>query len=125
MLARYTWVVLRRLSGSSKKFKGNIVVGVHNIGSQSSSYLLSLVTKSAFSDGPYDFHETSTGHRASLQIPRLVRNGEQAIDTIHLIGEQPDVVTNSLLQNFVLRVLGKKQLAPAEDGTIPDGDVQP
>ncbi|KAG8911556.1 Condensin complex subunit [Tulasnella sp. 418] len=93
MLARYTWVALWRLSGSSKKFKGNIV-------------------------------ETSRGHQASLQIPRMVRNGEQAIDTIYLLGEQPDVVANSLLQNFALRMLGKKQSAPAEDGTSSDGDVQ-
>ncbi|KAG8959409.1 Condensin complex subunit [Tulasnella sp. 419] len=54
----------------------------------------------------------------------MVRNGEQAIDTIYLLGEQPDVVTNSLLQNFALRMLGKKQSAPAEDGTSSDGDVQ-
>ncbi|KAG8948308.1 Condensin complex subunit, partial [Tulasnella sp. 419] len=107
VLARYTCVALQRLSGSSKKVKG------------------SLTDKNL--RFPMD-HTIFRKLQEAIEHPCKSRDwfgmAEQAINTIYLLGEQPDVVTNSLVQNFALRAFGKKQSASAEDGTTSDGDVQ-
>jgi condensin complex subunit 1 len=49
---------------------------------------------------------------------------EQAVNTIYLLGEQPDTLCNDLLKNFTNRVFSQQKPAQNEDFPAEDDTVQ-
>lgn len=105
VLARYTCVALQRVSGSHKKVKG------------------SLEDKSTRL--PMD-NLVFTRLRDAIEYPSASKEwfgmAEQAINTIYLLGEQPDILCTDLIKTFTKRVFAAQpQPKPQQQA---DSDVE-
>ncbi|ORY31954.1 non-SMC mitotic condensation complex subunit 1-domain-containing protein [Naematelia encephala] len=101
VLARYTCIALQRLGGSAKKVKGSLADKTMRL--------------------PMD-------NPIFIKLQEMVENApksaqwfgmaEQAINTIYLLGEQPDSLCSDLIKNLTARVFDK----PSSSTLPPTGD---
>ncbi|KAG8973254.1 Condensin complex subunit [Tulasnella sp. 425] len=100
VLARYTCIALQRLGGSTKKVKG------------------SLTDKSI--RFPME-HPLFRKLQDAIEHPSHSMDwfgmAEQAVNTIYLLGEQPDSLCTTLLRDFTLRAFNPKPKATTQDAT--------
>ncbi|KAG8995637.1 Condensin complex subunit [Tulasnella sp. 427] len=98
VLARYTCIALQRLGGSVKKVKG------------------SLTDKSIrFPMEHHLFRKLQDAIEHPSHSMDWFGMAEQAVNTIYLLGEQPDSLCTTLLRNFTVRVFAPKSKASAQD----------
>ncbi|KAG8678081.1 Condensin complex subunit, partial [Ceratobasidium sp. 395] len=106
VLARYTCVALQRVSGSHKKIKG------------------SLIDKSTRL--PMD-NIVFARLKEAIEYPSNSKEwfgmAEQAINTIYVLGEQPDLVCNELIKTLTRRVFAA-QPQPRAQSPTQDDDVE-
>ncbi|KAG9093663.1 Condensin complex subunit [Ceratobasidium sp. 370] len=106
VLARYTCVALQRVSGSHKKVKG------------------SLIDKSTRL--PMD-NVVFARLRDAIEYPSNSKEwfgmAEQAINTIYVLGEQPDIICTELIKTFTRRVFAA-QPQPRPETQAQDDDVE-
>ncbi|KAG8680740.1 Condensin complex subunit [Ceratobasidium sp. 395] len=106
VLARYTCVALQRVSGSHKKVKG------------------SLIDKSTRL--PMD-NIVFARLKEAIEYPSNSKEwfgmAEQAINTIYVLGEQPDLVCNELIKTLTRRVFAA-QPQPRAQSPTQDDDVE-
>ncbi|KDQ09126.1 hypothetical protein BOTBODRAFT_179302 [Botryobasidium botryosum FD-172 SS1] len=98
-LARYTCVALQRISGSAKKIKGSLA---------DTNMRLAM-------DNPI-FSRLRDAIEHPCQSKDWFGMAEQAINTIYLLGEQPDILCNSLIKNFTTKVFrARPKSTPPKD----------
>ncbi|WWC85617.1 uncharacterized protein L201_000481 [Kwoniella dendrophila CBS 6074] len=90
VLARYTCIALQRLGGSAKKVKGS----------------LSDKTMRLPMDSPI-FVKLQEIIEHSPKSPQWFSMAEQAINTIYLLGEQPDSLCSEIIKDLTLKVFEK------------------
>ncbi|WVW81595.1 hypothetical protein I302_103590 [Kwoniella bestiolae CBS 10118] len=100
VLARYTCIALQRLGGSAKKVKGS----------------LSDKTMRLPMDNPI-FVKLQEIIEHSPKSPQWFSMAEQAINTIYLLGEQPDALCSELIKDLTVKVFEKP--SSGQDGTSP------
>ncbi len=106
VLARYTCVALQRLGGSAKKVKGSLADKTMRL--------------------PMDnliFEKLQQMVEHDVKSPQWTAMAEQALNTIYLLGEQPDVLCTDILKNLSKRVFVSKVMAKPEgkaDGANED-----
>nr|XP_031863717.1 uncharacterized protein CI109_000969 [Kwoniella shandongensis]KAA5530789.1 hypothetical protein CI109_000969 [Kwoniella shandongensis] len=124
VLARYTCIALQRLGGSAKKVKGS----------------LSDKTMRLPMDNPI-FVKLQEIIEHSPRSPHWFSMAEQAINTIYLLGEQPDALCSGIIKNLTGKVFdtpsgsngnpsveeegddGEGEKVGEEDVEKPEGDV--
>ncbi|KAK8845335.1 hypothetical protein IAR55_006048 [Kwoniella newhampshirensis] len=108
VLARYTCIALQRLGGSAKKVKGS----------------LSDKTMRLPMDNPI-FVKLQEIIEHSPRSPHWFSMAEQAINTIYLLGEQPDALCSGIIKNLTAKVFDKPS---GSDGSpsveAEDGDAE-
>ncbi|QRV75821.1 condensin complex subunit 1 [Ceratobasidium sp. AG-Ba] len=105
VLARYTCVALQRVSGSHKKVKGSLI-------DKSTRLPMDNVVFSRLRD--------------AIEYPSNSKEwfgmAEQAINTIYVLGEQPDTLCTELIKNFTRRVFAaqprRASQPPAQDPDV-------
>ncbi|PWN48727.1 hypothetical protein IE53DRAFT_180662 [Violaceomyces palustris] len=108
VLAKYTCIALQRVGGSFKKVKGAL-------SDESIRYPMS--------------HAMFTRLRSVIQMPsELIRgNGEwfslaeNAIQTIYLLGEQPDSLCTEIVKSMTLKVFNPRPSSQAKESSPCDG----
>ncbi|KAF8309106.1 hypothetical protein DL93DRAFT_2063311 [Clavulina sp. PMI_390] len=108
VLAQYTCVALQRLSGSVKKVKGSL---------EDKSIRLPMENVM--------FKRLRDTFEHPCKSKDWFGMAEQAINTIYLLGEQPDALCGDLIKSFALAVFSKKQSTPpAKTDTTDNEDVK-
>ncbi|TXT06039.1 hypothetical protein VHUM_03512 [Vanrija humicola] len=103
VLARYTCIALQRLGGSAKKVKGS----------------LADKTMRLPMDNPVFVKLQSVIEHAS-RSPQWFGMAEQAINTIYLLGQQPDALCGQIIKDLTARVFAKPaavEAAPEPEAT--------
>ncbi|WVQ93873.1 hypothetical protein IAU59_000951 [Kwoniella sp. CBS 9459] len=114
ILARYTCIALQRLGGSAKKVKGS----------------LNDKTMRLPMDNPI-FIKLQEIIEHSPKSPQWFAMAEQAINTIYLLGEQPDALCSELIKDLTAKVFDQPSSSNAaspptgdDANTAVDGDAQ-
>ncbi|WWC67026.1 uncharacterized protein I206_100933 [Kwoniella pini CBS 10737] len=106
VLARYTCIALQRLGGSAKKVKGS----------------LSDKTMRLPMDNPI-FVKLQEIIEHSPRSPQWFSMAEQAINTIYLLGEQPDALCSVIIKDLTVKVFEKPSNSTDETNPPPAGDA--
>lgn len=91
VLARYTCIALQRLGGSAKKVKGSLADKTMRL--------------------PMDntiFERLQQMVELEVRSAQWTAMAEQALNTIYLLSEQPDVLCTNIIKNLSLRVFGTR-----------------
>nr|ODN98900.1 condensin complex subunit 1 [Cryptococcus depauperatus CBS 7855] len=111
VLARYTCIALQRLGGSAKKVKGSL---------QDKTLRLPM-------DNPI-FIKLQEIIELSPKSPHWFAMAEQAINTIYLLGEQPDELCSQIIKDLTKKVFESskdfKEEKPTEDMRDADQDTE-
>ncbi|KAL7418983.1 condensin complex non-SMC subunit Cnd1 [Cryptotrichosporon argae] len=108
VLARYTCIALQRLGGSAKKVKGSLT---HNT--------MRLPMDNAIFQKLQDVVEFSP------RSPQWFSMAEQAVNTIYLLGEQPDALCSSIIKNLTAKVFSRPPKADGQFGTASEAADAP
>lgn len=101
VLARYTCVALQRLGGSAKKVKGSL-----------KDKTMRLPMDNAV------FSKLESIIKISTRSPQWFGMAEQALNTIYLLGQQPDALCASIIKDLTARVFyAAKPASPADDAS--------
>lgn len=108
VLARYTCIALQRVSGSVKKVKGSLDDKSVRLGMDTPvfSKLQEMIELPARSNDWFGM-------------------AEQAINTIYVLGEQPDVICDAIIKNLAARVFDAPRSAPkSEEESSKEDDME-
>lgn len=112
MLAKYSCIALRRLGGNQKKVKGAL-----------SDTTVRLPMDNPVFERLKDIVEKTTVDQEWFSM------AEQAINTIYVLGEQPDSLATSIIRDLTKRLFGNTVDAPesaqAKKSTSPEATVEP
>lgn len=101
VLARYTCVALQRLGGSAKKVKGSL-----------KDKTMRLPMDNAV------FSKLENMVKISTRSPQWFGMAEQALNTIYLLGQQPDALCASIIKDLTARVFyARKPASQADDAS--------
>ena len=92
VLARYTCVALQRLSGSAKKVKGSLL---------DKSVRIDM-------DSPV-FRKLQEAIEHSCRSREWFALAEQAINTVYALGDQPEVLSNTIIKNLTRRAFRRRE----------------
>lgn len=113
ILAKYTCVALQRLNGSAKKVKGSLL---------DQSVRLDM-------DSPV-FRKLQEAIEHPCRSREWFALAEQAINTVYALGDQPEVLSNTLIKNLTRRAFRRREKpvpsTPEEQpssSTAPDADT--
>ena len=127
MLAKYSCIALRRIGGSEKKVKGSLTD--KSIRLQMDNPIFRCLKELV--EAPTTNKEWCAPHTNCqaqyLTIAFRFGMAEQAINTIYVLGDQPDALCSQLLQNLTERVFSnttKVSPPPATDGATPKPDAE-
>jgi len=92
VLARYTCVALQRLNGSAKKVKGSLL---------DKSVRIDM-------DSPV-FRKLQEAIEHSCRSREWFALAEQAINTVYALGDQPEVLSNTIIKNLTRRAFRRRE----------------
>ncbi|KAI0252546.1 non-SMC mitotic condensation complex subunit 1-domain-containing protein [Lactifluus subvellereus] len=102
ILAKYTCVALQRLNGSAKKVKGSLL---------DTSVRLDM-------DSPV-FRKLQEAIEHPCRSREWFALAEQAINTVYALGDQPEVLSNTLIKNLTRRAFRRRE-KPMPSSTPPE-----
>ncbi|GAA5928884.1 condensin subunit YCS4 [Sporobolomyces koalae] len=100
VLAKYTCIALGRVAGSVKKVKGSL-----------NDVSVRLPMDSAV------FSRLANTIQAPSKSKEWFSMAEQAVNTIYVLGDQPDALCSDILRQMTARVFGPKPAAPSSERT--------
>ncbi|KAI0000131.1 non-SMC mitotic condensation complex subunit 1-domain-containing protein [Russula compacta] len=103
ILAKYTCVALQRLSGSAKKVKGSLL---------DKSVRIDM-------DSPV-FRKLQEAIEHPCQSREWFTLAEQAINTVYALGDQPEVLSNTIIKNLTRRAFRRREKKSACSTTLED-----